>query len=183
MRKYYTCSTCGKVYADAYGAVETTVEECYIPALGGEHTWVDASCTAPKTCSVCNVTEGATLPHTYSSVGVCTVCGDDSFVITVDEAIEIGMKGRQYTVAGKNAPEEYWSADWYYVTVKANGDANASGFFRAYAADGTTQIAIAALTLSDGQTLPKAGDTIIVRAKIGRIATGEVRLYGATIVG
>ena len=103
--------------------------------------------------------------------------------ITVDEAIEIGMAGTQHTGTG-NAPEELWSEDWYDVTLTANGDANAtSGFFRAYAADGTTQIAVASLTLAEGQTMPKAGDTIVVRAKIGRIATGEVRLYGATIVG
>ena len=29
------------------------------------HTWVDASCSAPKTCSVCKATEGEALPHTW----------------------------------------------------------------------------------------------------------------------
>ena len=120
--------------------------------------------------------------HALNADNECQICGK-KFNLTVDEAIEVGMKGAQHTGSG-NAPEELWSEDWYYVTVTANGDANANtGFFRAYAADGTTQIAIAALTLSDGQTMPKKGDTVVVRAKIGRIATGEVRLYGATIVG
>ena len=32
-------------------------------ALG--HTWVDATCTAPKTCSVCAATEGEALGHTW----------------------------------------------------------------------------------------------------------------------
>ena len=29
------------------------------------HTWADASCSAPKTCSVCKATEGEALPHTW----------------------------------------------------------------------------------------------------------------------
>lgn len=39
-----------------------------IPAKG--HTWVDATCTKPKTCSVCGATEGSALGHNY--VGVVT---------------------------------------------------------------------------------------------------------------
>ena len=38
------------------------------------HTWTDATCTAPKTCSVCGATEGEVGEHTYAE-GVCTVCG------------------------------------------------------------------------------------------------------------
>ena len=30
-KEYYTCSSCGKVYADEYGTIETTVEDCVIP--------------------------------------------------------------------------------------------------------------------------------------------------------
>ena len=40
-------------------------------ALG--HTFTDATCTTPKTCSVCNATEGAALGHNYVD-GVCSVC-------------------------------------------------------------------------------------------------------------
>ena len=38
-------------------AVKASAPECT------EHTWVDATCTAPKTCSVCNATEGEALAH------------------------------------------------------------------------------------------------------------------------
>jgi hypothetical protein len=31
-----------------------------------EHTWVEATCTAPKTCSVCGTTEGEALGHTLT---------------------------------------------------------------------------------------------------------------------
>ena len=44
-----------------------------------EHTWVDATCTAPKTCSICNETEGAPLGHTEVTVpgkaATCTETG------------------------------------------------------------------------------------------------------------
>ena len=35
------------------------------------HTWVDATCTAPKTCSLCAVTEGDPLGHTWTDA-TCT---------------------------------------------------------------------------------------------------------------
>lgn len=44
-----------------------------------DHTWLDASCTAPKTCSLCGATEGEAAGHTWSKPpctegAVCTVC-------------------------------------------------------------------------------------------------------------
>ena len=62
----YTCSVCG----DSYVGDETA-------ALG--HTWTEATCTAPKTCSVCGYTEG-TASHdwaeaTCTAPKTCKVCG------------------------------------------------------------------------------------------------------------
>ena len=44
-----------------------------------QHQWTDATCTTPKTCSLCSKTEGAALGHTggtatCSKKAVCTVC-------------------------------------------------------------------------------------------------------------
>ena len=68
-KEYYTCSICGKVYSNAEGSLETTVDACVIPALG--HTWTDATCTAPKTCTECGVTEGESIAHTWADA-TCT---------------------------------------------------------------------------------------------------------------
>ncbi len=61
-------SACGHqhTWADATCTSPQTCTECGKTegeALG--HSWVDASCAAPKTCSVCKQTEGETLPHTW----------------------------------------------------------------------------------------------------------------------
>ena len=44
-------------------------------ALG--HNWTNASCTAPKTCSTCKTTEGAALGHKYDNDldATCNTCG------------------------------------------------------------------------------------------------------------
>ncbi len=62
----YTCSLCGFSY------VET------IPATGN-HSFVDATCTTPKTCTVCGVTEGEALGHDYVGVITKPTCTDDGY--------------------------------------------------------------------------------------------------------
>ena len=64
-KEYYYCSTCGKIYLDAMGTREVTAADCMIPAL--DHNWTDATCTAPKTCSTCGVTEGVALDHVWTN--------------------------------------------------------------------------------------------------------------------
>ena len=44
------------------------------------HTWVDATCTAPKTCASCGATEGNTADHNWNAATctapkTCTTCG------------------------------------------------------------------------------------------------------------
>ena len=58
----YTLHTCS--CGDSYQSDK-------IDALG--HTWSDATCVTPKTCSVCNAVEGEVAPHNYQN-GKCTVC-------------------------------------------------------------------------------------------------------------
>ena len=55
----------------------------------GEHEWVDATCTEPKTCSICYKTEGEALGHTWNEGTVttdptCDVVGVKTFACTVD---------------------------------------------------------------------------------------------------
>ena len=66
----------------------------------GEHTWVNATCTAPKTCSVCTATEGEALGHTWTDATctapkTCSVC-----TATEGEAL-----GHNWTDATCTAPK------------------------------------------------------------------------------
>lgn len=52
-----------------------------LTGCGHEHTWVEATCTEPKTCSECGETEGEPLGHTWveatcSEPKHCSVCGE-----------------------------------------------------------------------------------------------------------
>ena len=90
---YVTCSRCDYT---------TKVEKA---ALG--HTWTDATCTAPKTCSVCGATEGEANGHTVEAIpgkdatceetgltegSKCSVCGT---VLVAQE--EIAANGHSFT--------------------------------------------------------------------------------------
>lgn len=59
-----------------------------LTGCGHEHTWADATCTAPKTCTECGETEGEVLEHiwveaTCAEPKHCSVCGE-----TEGEALE-----------------------------------------------------------------------------------------------
>ena len=50
-----------------------------LSGCGHEHTWTNANCTTPKTCSECGETEGEALAHTWkdatcTSPKTCSVC-------------------------------------------------------------------------------------------------------------
>ena len=57
-----------------------------------EHSWVPATCEAPKTCSVCGATEGEPLGHSYEG-GYCSVCGelDPDAWLTRDELYDVTL--------------------------------------------------------------------------------------------
>ena len=51
-----------------------------VTGCGHEHTWTEATCTAPKTCDSCGETEGDVLEHSWTEATctapkTCSVCG------------------------------------------------------------------------------------------------------------
>lgn len=70
-----SCSSCKHSWQEADCTTPKTCTLCGETrgtALG--HLWMDATCTAPKTCSVCLATEGEPLEHNFVD-HVCTYCG------------------------------------------------------------------------------------------------------------
>lgn len=62
------CS-CSHKWEDATCAAPKTCSLCQ-ETIGEplEHSWTDATCKAPKTCSLCNLTEGTALEHQWSAL-------------------------------------------------------------------------------------------------------------------
>ena len=80
---WYTAATGGSKI-DKIGADESG-NKTYYARWKVEHRWNDATCTAPKTCSVCKITEGSALGHKYETTWSkdadkhwhkCSVCDD-----------------------------------------------------------------------------------------------------------
>ena len=44
-----------------------------------DHTWIEASCTEPKTCIICGTTRGEPLGHSYEGVITAPTCTEDGF--------------------------------------------------------------------------------------------------------
>ena len=70
-----------------------------LAGCGHEHTWTEATCTEPKTCSVCGETEGEALGHTWveatcAEAKHCSVCGE-----TEGEALEHTLTEANYQQA------------------------------------------------------------------------------------
>ena len=65
--EYYKCDGCSKLFADAAGNEEITDHSSVVIGHPG-HDWKDATCTAPKTCSRCDATEGNALGHDWADV-------------------------------------------------------------------------------------------------------------------
>ena len=93
-----------------------------ISACGHEHSWIDATCTEPKTCSKCGETEGEPLGHewveaTCDNPKTCSVCGQtegealghtpgDWEIIEEESDSKSGRRVRKCTICGKQIEEE-----------------------------------------------------------------------------
>ena len=96
----YTCAACGDSYTDNE-----------VAALG--HSWMEATCTASKTCAVCGATEGDALGHSYNAIitepdctnggyttYTCAACGDSY----IDN--EVGALGHSWIDATCTNPKK-----------------------------------------------------------------------------
>ncbi len=88
--------------ANTEEVVEEEIEE-ESPCEKNGHTWIEATCIEPKTCSVCGETEGEPLGHewmentpNYQQAKTCAVCGE-----TEGEPLEAALAGTDFVEADK----------------------------------------------------------------------------------
>ena len=92
------CETTGLTEGAHCSRCDHKVAQTIVPALG--HKWTDATCTAPKTCSVCKATEGEALGHKWTDA-TCTAPKSCS----VCKATEGAALGHKWTDATCTAPK------------------------------------------------------------------------------
>ena len=166
VRAHWRCSVCGKLFADAQGTEETTLEALTIPAAGHDTQLVgakDATCTedgytGDEVCKTCGVTvkQGETIPATghdteivgakpatctqdgYTGDEFCKICG-----VTVKKGDVIPATGHDTQLVGAKA-----------ATCTEDG----------YTGDEVCKTC--GVTVKQGETIPATGhDTEIVGAK------------------
>lgn len=74
-------------------------------ACGCKHEWQDATCTKPKTCSLCDATEGEALGHVFEEATctvpkICRVCGE-----TIGEALGHNYEDGYCLTCGEKDPD------------------------------------------------------------------------------
>lgn len=97
-----SCNTCKHSWQEA---TCTTPKTC---TLCGEtrgivlgHSWIDATCISPKTCSVCGVTEGVALEHNFVD-HVCTYCGYREKTLSTFGFYDLDIENRFLTIKSYN---------------------------------------------------------------------------------
>ena len=116
----------GNTGSETNGQVRITeIEVVYKPIVCAEHTWEDADCDTPKTCSTCGATEGEALGHSWTDAtcttpktcntcgttegtagehnyveGTCSVCGAVEPVVGEPTTVEIAIAGSTGVLSG-----------------------------------------------------------------------------------
>lgn len=100
---------------------------------GCEHEWIDATCIAPKTCSLCGQKDGDALGHKFSDADcinpkICTVCnmtegealGHDWSEATADKPMTCNICGE--TNGKALSPNEAYGGNVIAEGTEENGD-------------------------------------------------------------
>lgn len=87
---------------------------CSVPAC--EHTYSEANCQTPKTCTLCGVTEGTVIDHSYSN-GKCVTCNVEQ---PNYHAFSSGRWMMMGLIDGSN--EEHEELDIIYLNPNSNED-------------------------------------------------------------
>ena len=161
---------CGEILENCSDADDDGNHKCDVCQADGitEHEWVDATCTAPKTCSECSATEGKKLGHDMAEA-TCTApatckrgCG-----YTEGEANGHSNKDGKCTVCGENDLTYtiivYFRNDWNWTEI--------SCYY--WGVDGSPEWPGTAMTLVDSGATDAVSDDIYA-VKIPYYVTGII---------
>ena len=151
-----------------------------------EHIWADATCTEPKTCTLCGATDGAALGHTTTItidgtnvIFSCTACEDYSETITALTLTEAIAKANE---GGSN-----YTTDKYYIAATVKEVYNTS-YGNMYLTDGVVESFTVYGTYGEDGTYfnklaaqPVAGDTVVLYGPLGTF-NSTPQMKNATLI-
>ena len=118
-----TCTATGKTegkHCSVCNAILVAQET--IAALG--HKWTAADCDTPKTCSVCKVTEGKALGHSYDDNvdGTCNSCGVNRETVEIRQVTHMlrmynPYTGEHFYTGSEVEKDNLVAAGWKYEGV------------------------------------------------------------------
>ena len=95
-----------------------------------EHAYSDATCTAPKTCSICGATDGEALEHNYVD-GTCDACGaeEPSGDVVATQTATIVFATDKSNRTEYDTQHQIWTGDGITVTNNKDASTNNVGDF------------------------------------------------------
>ncbi len=118
----FYCGTDEQWSAIVFGTGNT----CLTDAQRSNHDWVDATCTMPKTCTICGAIEGKPLGHIWPDIvctepKICTICGADGGIVAHNVTTSgICSLCQKYGTCGDNL---VWTLDNEgTLTISGTGD-------------------------------------------------------------
>jgi len=180
------CTVCEEIIVEALGHEYTEEEICGVECTrcgeAIEHTWVDATYEAPKTCSVCGETEGEkleeegqeeeNLDYIPSFFTLSTSAGDDSTNPTIDEttiSIEVLYKDgvrkvlnpttTTYVSAGESVKLTFGGSALNDAKVKLQNDPNLTdGILQEYDYENSKWVVTKKFSDADAALLSETGN-------------------------
>ena len=101
---FYSCGESGEIKdSESESSAEIITEQITTEEITEyNHDWAEATCQTPKTCKICNETDGETTDHSTHR-GKCTSCGE----YILDEAFIPDFKDFTACVGLSEVPSEF----------------------------------------------------------------------------
>ena len=95
--KAATCTTRGEQYSKC-----TVCDYEYKQVIQPHHTWVEATCTTARTCSLCGEIDGRPLNHNYGADGLCKTCSNKiAFDVKIQSTLNSSLKISTLSTSGQ----------------------------------------------------------------------------------
>ena len=171
----YACEICGYGWLDEELTIIANPMSIVIFATG--HDFDAANCTSPKTCAICDETEGEALGHADDNGDFkCDRCST-KVLPAADETLTIA----QAIALGKLYTKDTYTSDKYYITGIITEVQNTQ-YGNLVISDGTNSILVYGLYSYDGKTRydamsykPVPGDEITVWGVIGYYTDAQMK--------